>query len=834
MASSFARVAVNVPQVEDLFDYRIREDLAGQMQLGSLVKVPFGQQYVQAIVVELLAETKVKSLKDIFELIDPQPVVLKSQIELARWLAEETAAPLSSCLRIMLPPGLPQMADTLYSLTNKKKEDDVSSKLQQRVIRLLQERGSLRGRQLQAAIPRQNWKVAVRTLIRNGLLAAQAVLPEPTVSRKTIRTAQIAQSTEVIRAQMDKVGRKGAAALPRRRAVLEFLMQEALPVNVSWVYAATNANAADLRYLEERDLIYLSETEIWRDPLAHIEVEPHRAPQLTSQQENAWRQMLPLLKKNHKQKPLVLHGITGSGKTELYLRAVEEVLKQGGQALVLVPEISLTPQTVMRFIGRFLGRVGLMHSRLSAGERYDTWLRARMGRIDVLVGPRSALFAPLPNLQLIVVDEFHDESFYQSEMQPYYHAVRTAIQYGALLDAAVILGSATPDVSLFYRAQTEKWPVIQLPQRILAHRAYLQKKQIVLKDQPLKAEQESETAFYLPLPLVQVVDMRTELQRGNRSVFSQVLQDALTEVLQRKQQAILFLNRRGTATYVFCRRCGNALECPQCETALTYHAQTKALMCHTCSYRRKLPERCPECGSTQIRQYGMGTQKVEELVLEQFPAARVLRWDADTVRRKGAEEILLSHFINHRADILIGTQMLAKGLDLPLVTLVGVVLADVGLNFPDFRSAERAFQVLMQVAGRAGRSPLGGRVILQTYQPQNYAIQAAASHDFDSFYQQEIKNRAALEQPPFVKLVRIEYKHHHYATAEKATRELADQLRQKYGSKIHMVGPTPAYFAKQRGYYRWQLILKGENPRQWLSDLPLGEFKIEVDPPQLL
>jgi primosomal protein N' (replication factor Y) len=540
--------------------------------------------------------------------------------------------------------------------------------------------------------------------------------------------------------------------------------------------------------------------------------------------------------------------VTGSGKTEIYLRAVEETLRLGRQAIVLVPEIALTPQTIRRFVSRFPGVVGSMHSRLSPGERFDTWRRARLGEISVIVGPRSALFTPFTNLGLIVVDEFHDDTYYQSEAQPHYHARDVAVEYAQMARAVCVLGSATPDIVSRYHAAQREWHYLSLPLRILAHRqaveSQVQKLGISSLYRPIGEQTET-----IDLPPVEVVDMRTELQAGNRSIFSRALQDSLTETLAHEQQAILFLNRRGSATYIFCRDCGYILKCPRCDLPLTFHiAGSKAgintsinedqLNCHYCGYKRQMPLTCPQCKSERIRQYGTGTEKVEAEVQSLFPKARTLRWDFETTRQKGAHDVILSHFVNHHADVLIGTQMIAKGLDLPLVTLVGVVLADVGLSLPDLRSAERTFQVLTQVAGRAGRSPLGGQVILQTFLPEHYVIKAASHHDYQAFYQQELEYRRELHYPPFSRLVRLEFRHRDPERAEASANALAGQiqtwLREEDRRETELVGPVPCFFSRIGGLYRWQLVLRGPDPASLLKGRALGDWRVEVNPPSLL
>jgi primosomal protein N' (replication factor Y) len=647
---------------------------------------------------------------------------------------------------------------------------------------------------------------------------------------------------------MPDLGRAGTDALARRQALLGFLMREPQPIDVAWAYAESGGNVSDLHALAERGLVILGESETWRDPLEGLSFVPSTPLTLTKDQLATWEEVragLQAASTGQEVLPFLLHGVTSSGKTEIYLQAVDETLRSGRQAIVLVPEIALTPQTVRRFVARFPGRVGLVHSNLSQGERYDTWRRARLGLLSVVVGPRSALFTPFSNLGLIVVDECHDDSYYQSD-PPFYHAREAAVLYARLTGSVCLLGSATPDIITRYRAEQGKFHYLSLPARVLAHRETVKRFEAEKNSKGLYRPLEGD-AETLDLPRVQVVDMRRELQSGNTSMFSLALQTALGEVLKHGEQAILFLNRRGTATYVFCRDCGQSLQCPRCDLPLTLHmekpptpgpAAQGILTCHHCGYERKMPAKCPACGSLKIRQYGTGTEKVEAEVQALFPKARTLRWDYETTRQKGAHEIILSHFSNGRSDVLIGTQMIAKGLDLPMVTLVGVVLADVGLTMPDYRAAERTFNVLTQVAGRAGRSPLGGRVILQTFLPEHYVIQAASGHDYASFYRAEMEYRRKLGYPPFGRMVRLEYRHSRAEEAESAAQKMAAQLRswieagQRRATEI--IGPVPCFFSRLGGLYRWQIILRGPAPASLLRDRPLSGWRVEVEPVSLL
>ncbi|MBM3143851.1 MAG: primosomal protein N' [Chloroflexi bacterium] len=867
--TTFVEIAVNVPQVSGVFHYHLPEHLEGQIGHGCLVTVPFGRQTVQGVVLKSVLDSAVPETKAVISLLDPEPVVTPAQVELAQYISEHTLTPLASCLSLMLPPGLGQMADSLYQLTVAgkqwsvdsgqwtEKRDDELTDAQRRLLELLQERGPLRGRQIDHALPRKRWRDTAQALQRRGLVTSQAVLQAPTVKSKTIRIARLICSPEEAEARLDELGRKGSQARERREAMLRYLLKEADPVSVARLYEGSGGNTTDIKTLEQKGFIAIEEREIWRDPLESVDFIPASPPELTQDQSDAWEQIRQGIQRSaagESVPPYLLYGVTGSGKTEIYFRAVDSVLELGKQVIILVPEIALTPQTVRRFLARFPGRVGLIHSRLSQGERYDTWRRARAGELSVVVGPRSALFTPFSNLGLIVVDECHDDSYYQVDPAPSYHAREVAAAYAGQVGAVCLMGSATPDVVSTHRAALGQWTALSLPDRILAHkdavRWQMEKIQTSevsqdfrsldkMRCQPL--EKDAQT---IELPPVHVVDMRVELKAGNRSIFSQALFEALSHVLERGQQAILFINRRGMATYVFCRECGYSLKCPRCGIPLTFHVSRfdsqpdHALICHRCNYRRNMPAKCPECGGTKIRQYGTGTEKVEAEVRKLFPQARILRWDWGATRTKGAHDAILQQFVSHKADVLIGTQMLAKGLDLPLVTLVGVVLADVGLNFPDYRSGERVFQVLTQVAGRAGRSPLGGQVILQTFEPDHYVIQAAARHSYGDFYRQELGYRRKMGYPPFARLVRLEFRGQDNPQVEESAQKVARQIQAWMDADAHhsteIIGPLPCFFARLSGVYRWQIVLRGPNPVLLLKGRPVKDCRIEVDPTSLL
>ncbi len=859
----YAEVVVNLP-VEGTFHYHIPPQMADQLRVGHLVEVSFGAQKAQGVILRFDERSPVPETKPILALLDRDPVVGEVQLALARWMSHTYLTTLPECARLFIPPGMSQRGDMLITPVIPPDQVEPRDDTQARLLHLLGRRGPLRGRQIARALPHRNWQKAVSDLAARGLVLREPVLNPPAVSEKRVRVAELAvppaQVEEVIARHLapDEAPLNRRKALQRRAEVLRLLAQAGEPLEVSEVYTAVpGCTLTDLRALAEDDLLVLREQAIWRDPLAGRTYVPDTPPHLTPHQQAAWEVIEAALEGEETPQPILLHGVTGSGKTELYLRAVEKVIGQGRTAIVLVPEIALTPQTIRRFGARFAGRMGLVHSALSPGERYDTWRRARLGLIDVVIGPRSALFTPLPDLGLIVIDECHDDSYKQSPPvpPPYYHAIPTAIELARLSCALVIMGSATPDVVTYARAarpgddRRGEYLLLELPARIMGHREAIKRQAVhyhLRQTRYTHHPEDPEEAVMIDLPPVQVVDMRQELRAGNRSIFSRALTAALSETLARGEQAILFLNRRGTSTYVFCRACGHVLTCPRCDVPLTWHTNLAdvgtnggKLVCHHCSYRTGHPDKCPVCGSEQIRYFGGGTERVEQEVRRHFPKARIVRWDRDTTGGKDVHDVLLQRFIDHEADVLIGTQMVAKGLDLPLVTLVGVVSADTALYLPDYRSGERAFQLLTQVAGRAGRGLLGGRVILQTYAPEHYAIRAAAGHDFAAFYQQEMRYRAELGYPPYSRLVRLEIR---APSAERAQRD-AERLHRLLSQRIadqrlvqtSLIGPAPCFYSRRDNLYRWHIIVRGPHPTDILHDLrPSLTLSIDVDPVSLL
>jgi len=840
------------------FTYHVPDELRGRLAVGSLVVVPFGPRRLYGIIVALSTESPVPETRPIESLVDPEPVLTPAQVALARWMNREYLAPLWRCLMLMLPPGVVGYADVQVQLGREIKPQDARTEAQEQLITILDSKGPLHGRQLDRLLPRRQWRRAGDQLARRGVIVKSSFLAPPRARPRQVHTVEwIARDADVDTAL-------AGLQSPCYLAIVEFLRAEGGPVDVSWVYAETGCTRYHLNQLAKRNLVAFDIEEVWRDPLADETFVPDTPPPLTSDQQAVWNVIQSAVSILHSpfsilHSPFLLHGVTGSGKTEIYLRAVEAVLAQGRQAIALVPEISMTPQTVHRFGARFGQRIAILHSALTEGERYDTWRRVRAGLVDVVIGPRSALFAPFPNLGLIVLDEEHDDSYKQEEIEleeegkprdrllpeplaPFYHARDAALELARITGAVTILGSATPSLESYYRAQRGEFTLLEMPRRIMGHTRRLHDLQARYQVPYTRYQAMGSglaEARYMPLPSVQIVDLRAELRAGNRSIFSRMLQQAMDEALGRGEQVILFLNRRGSATFVLCRDCGFVLHCPHCDTPLTYHGSHARLVCHHCNHRQPQPDRCPRCGSKRIRYFGLGTEQVEQAIHQQWPDVRTMRWDRDTARNHAAHAAILHLFSAGLAHVLVGTQMIAKGLDLPRVTVVGVISADTALNLPDFRSSERTFQLLAQVAGRAGRGLLGGRVIIQTYHPDHDAVVAAAAHDYGGFAARELAFRREQGYPPYRRLVKLVYEDANPSRARAEATALAQTLRDTLARRglpaTDLIGPTPPFFARLRGRYRWQILLRHSEPADFLRhiQIPSG-WRVDVDPVSVL
>jgi primosomal protein N' (replication factor Y) (superfamily II helicase) len=854
----FADVAVRVALFRNpnaVYTYYVPSSLHNSIQEGALVWVPFGRQRVQGIVMALYGslpthlrptpdqppairdrdspatdfDPNAPTIRPIDELSEAEISVPVHLLRLARWMHGYYRVPLWDALDLLLPPGSEQQSLATWRATAQGMSVELGGlpTAERGVLYYLRRQGEVSEEALHAALhgsPTELRRVC-QALRERGLVARGVALTRPKARTRYERMARLL----IDPADLDST-LAALARAPKQAATLAALVGAAAE---SWLdgpalIPAQSFPLSTLRELESRKLIELASREIIRNPLDGAAIQPDLPPELSPLQA---RVLAPITEaiKAQQHAVFLLHGVTGSGKTELYLRAIARVMRKGRQALVLVPEIALTAQLVRRFAARFGEQVVVLHSGLSLGERYDTWRRLRRGEARVVVGSRSAVFAPLPELGLIVVDEEHEPS-YKHEEGVRYHARDVALELAALTESVVVLGSATPSIESYQRARDGAYTLLELPERVARKSGGF-------------------VAQAIPLPPVQIVDMRVELQNGNRSIFSRALQRALAEVLEQRQQALLFLNRRGTAAFVMCRDCGYVVGCPRCSGPLTVHrvgddppsqgAGFDLLRCHTCGHRELAPRVCPQCWSGRIRHFGVGTQRVVADVEALFPEARVLRWDRDVTGRKGAHDRLLQTFLNHEADIVVGTQMIAKGLDLPLVTLVGVVSADTGLHMPDFRAGERAFQLMAQVAGRAGRRDLGGQVIIQSYTPEHYALRAAAAHDYRSFFREEIAFRREAHYPPFAQLVRFVASGTNAASVQAAAESLAERVHaaiERLGSAdTAVIGPAPAFMERVRGRFRWHLLVRAPDVHPLLDELgPLPGWTVDIDPGSML
>lgn len=805
----YAEVAVNSPIAQRRsFCYSIPPEL--KIDVGQAVWVPFGSKTLQGIVIKVSDYPSFEVTKEISGLITSFPLLSLAHLEVVFWLNKYYLSPLFDAVALMLPPGFERRLATFLQLLPDHVDLSQLNPEQIQVIRLLENKDRVDIRELERKFGKKKTESITQQLLRRCLMVKSQQLEETKVKPKLVTHLKLQIDPGEAEAEVIRL-RKAKA--DKQAAVLEFLIKRPQPVPLAELRKSIACQKVVIESLKNRGLISVVEVEVRRDPLAHLRIAPILPPKLTPSQEAAWQRIQSCIAQLHRSPSVfLLHGVTGSGKTEIYLRALAEFVAQGKRGICLVPEIALTLQTIERFASRFPGRVAVIHSGLSLGEQFDEWHRIKEGGCDVVIGPRSALFAPQPDLGLIVIDEEHEWTYKQSDKSPRYHARDVAIKLAELTGAVVILGSATPDVETFYRAQQGEYQLVEIKERITPYGPS-------------------------PLPEVEVVDLRDELKAGNRSLFSRSLTQAMTEALAHHEQVILFLNRRGTATFVQCRDCGFVFRCSHCTASLTYHSATRKLVCHHCRYSVTLPVECPQCLSHRLRFLGIGTQRVEEEVRQFFPQARILRWDRDVTSGRRSHEELLTKFRAHEADVLIGTQMVAKGLDLPQITLAGVISADTGLNLPDFRAGECTFQLLCQVAGRAGRGFTPGRVIIQTYSPEHYAIRAASKHDYLTFYAQEINYRRKFGYPPFSQLACLTFSHTNEIAclkeAERMSRLLAAEKDRRGMPDLRLIGPVPAFVPRVRGHYRWQLVLCGTGlddfltgiafPRGWVVDMdPVG------------
>ena len=784
----YARVAFPLP--EDLtFSYAIPARLQSVAQRGSRVLAPLGQRPREGVIVDLMDEPDLPDesikIKNLTVCLDDIPTFSDELLALTKWMSEYYLSSWGEALRCAAPAAVRTRQNQLvHSLATEEQIANMRQSRQTEILSVLKDEDGLSLHQIAKRIEVEVSKLrpTVSALQEKGLVQLKSNI-QSKARPQTVSVVSLAKPVSEIEEQIPQLEANRA---PKQAEMLRVLLDcDGKTLTTADLTKRADTSLSGLQSLEGKGLVRLESVQIVRNPIS-LDPVPSAQPLVLNPDQATALQAIEEAIDSGRQELFLLHGVTGSGKTEVYMQAMASVLDRGKRVIVLVPEISLTPQTVSRFVGRFGSRVAVLHSNLSDGERYDQWQQIKSGAADIVVGPRSAIFAPFPDLGLIVIDEEHETSYKQDAAHPFYHARDVAVKRSELVRCPLILGSATPSLESFYYAQQGESSLLRLPSRV----------------------------SNIEMPPVEIVDMREELKRGNRTIFSTSLRTAIEQRLSKGEQIILFLNRRGFSTHVFCRACGYVERCDHCSISLTFHFHTKRMGCRHCGYERPTPQVCPECGSVYIRYFGLGTEQVEQEVVKAFPEARVRRMDSDSTTRKDAHQKILDVFKSGEIDILVGTQMIAKGLDFPNVTLVGVISADTALNLPDFRAGERAFNLLTQVAGRSGRSQAGGDVILQTYMPEHYSIQAAQGHDYHRFYHEEIGYREALLYPPLSHaatiLLRGEVENEVIQTAN----HLLDQLevfKEARFPTVEIRGPVPAPLAKIRNKFRWHFLLRSED-----------------------
>ncbi|MCM3616313.1 primosomal protein N' [Sutcliffiella horikoshii] len=788
----YASVIVDVPakQTDRVFDYEIPAKWSGFIQPGMRVNVPFGPRQIQGFVVEVKDNTTVQKTRPITSLIDIQPILTKELMLLADWLRDHTLCFTISAYQAMLPAALkakyekwlivremeqvPTELQLFFSSTDRIKFEELSGSTHFKTIKHLIEEDVLE------VYYEVKDKVSTKTKRVIRLQAAETALIEAKGKIPARAVAQHKLLDYFIETKNEKTDKK--------------VILEELKIGTSAIHALIKLGILD--EIEE---------EIYRDPYEKRHFEQSQPLPLTQQQQEAITPILGSIEQN-RHEAFVMFGVTGSGKTEIYMQAVDAVLQEGKEAIVLVPEIALTPQMVNRFKARFGSDVAVMHSGLGMGEKYDEWRKIHRKEVKVVVGARSAIFAPFENIGIIIIDEEHETS-YKQEDTPRYHARDIALERGKYHKCPVVLGSATPTLETFARASKGVYKLLTMDKRM--------------------SEQ--------GMPSVEIIDMREELRDGNRSMFSRSLLENLQIRLERGEQSVLFLNKRGYSSFVMCRDCGYVVECPHCDISLTYHRSNNQLKCHYCGYEEPVRSTCPSCESEHFRFFGTGTQKVEEELTKLLPQARVIRMDVDTTSKKGSHERLLQQFGDRKADILLGTQMIAKGLDFPYVTLVGVLTADTMLNIPDFRSSEKTFQLLTQVSGRAGRHELAGEVVVQTYSPEHYSVELAGTHNYLDFYHKEMQVRKLHQYPPFYYLALVTVTHQELTKVVTVTEKITQFLNMQLSKEAVILGPVASPIARIKDRYRYQCIVKYKKEPNLLDALKkvVEKYQSQMDQEKL-
>jgi primosomal protein N' (replication factor Y) len=806
-------VQVEVPNLRQPFTYAVpdRLDEPNPLQSGDCVVVPFGRQVMLGYVVQrrdaLPDGVAVKAVRDVLErVVGDGANVPDSVMRTARWVAREYVADLAMSIRTAIPQLQSARIEQYYAWTGRRSVESLAANQQDFASFISRAKTPQTLKDASDALQVNVDRASVNALIRIGAIERNYQILPPKVTARSVMCVTLAVTPDVAFAEANRRRRRAK----QQANALEMLagLPAHTPVSIVDALEAYGIARAIWKRLETDLLVEIAATPVDRVPL--VLTSAGKRPDVLSPDQIHALAVIGDESLSTTQKPILLHGVTGSGKTEVYLATIEKTLAAGRTALVLVPEIALTAQLMGVFRGRLGNRVAVLHSALSDGERRDEWHRIGAGKADVVVGARSAIFAPLSNIGCIIVDEEHEGSYKQESGAPRYQARDVALARARSTNAAVILGSATPNVESYFKATSGDYTLAEMTVRPAGR----------------------------PMPYVEIIDQRIKSGATGLQMFSPSLLDAISESLGAGQQAIVFLNRRGFAKYLLCRECGHVPMCPNCAVSLTLHHGAETLLCHHCAYTLRTPDTCPSCTGKRILSYGIGTERIEAELKGLFPNARLLRMDRDTVGNKDALPAMIEQFRTREADILIGTQMVAKGLDFPGVTCVGVVAADTSLHVPDFRASERTFQLLAQVSGRAGRGDVPGRVMIQTFNPDHVAIQAAAQHDYGAFYGAEIENRRELNYPPFSRLCNVIANHEDANTASGAAAEIATRLRLHRG--LTVLGPAPCPLSRVRNKHRFHVLIKGplddtlrQLVRRELSAMPSdlrSMLMVDIDP----
>ncbi len=784
MDTGSKKVAVVAVQesLDEPLDYLVPLDLRENIEIGHRVVVPLRNRYTTGYVISLKESSEYPKLKEVLQLLDEKPILSGQIIELARWISRYYISPLGLTLKAALPGGINVGSiSKVVPATNINKDMALAfvparATTRRAVLRYILDHQQVDIESLANAFPGKDIFSALRILEKDGLITLKKEISKPLVQPKFQKAVRLNFFID----EIDQVLEEQGKLTPKRREFLLSIARKGGDCLLSDLKDEFGDVYTIAKALEEKGLIVIERERVYRSPLEEPVDDYPKPRQLTESQRSILEQVIDDIEAKRFQVHLV-YGVTGSGKTEVYLQAIDKVLQNDMQAIVLVPEISLTPQLVKRFRGRYGDTIAILHSKVSAAERYDQFSKIKRSELNIAIGARSAIFAPFENLGLIVCDEEHDSSYKQDEV-PMYHGRDVAVYRGKLASCPVILGSATPSVESFYNTQIGKYRLHRIPKRI--------------DDRPM--------------PKVHIIDMRKHYRRGNIvGEFSMLMIEQITKNLIKGNQTLIFKNKRAFHTSAICQHCGNVLRCPDCSVALKYHQKMQALRCHYCGYKSKMVELCPECGNP-LDYRGFGTQRIEQELKELFKGARIVRMDSDAVTRKRSHDVIIKEMETRAIDILVGTQMITKGHDLPGVTLVCVLNADDLLNLPDFRAAERAFQTLTQVAGRAGRGDMAGNVLIQTYSPTHYALQHTKEHDYDAFYANEIVFRERLGYPPFTRMANIVVSHADPRECFGDIIKIRRFLDAGKSADMEILGPAPAPLAKLRGKYRWQMFIKSK------------------------